>query len=225
MLREPPRAFRRSRSRSPLSLHLHLPPPRPRPLGLSLAFALPASPPPHLPASLPPQVDTVDTVSRAEYNDLAERHRKALGMIAGAKAEKAAALAKMSELEAEREEARLELVREQARSAAALAEGTPRPDWAKMQQLSSAALMAGLRMHQEADLLAAQQEAAAAQQKPPPPTRRSSTRDTVDGGGRKSSRGSPGGAGGGGEAALPLVAAPRPLESIRSSHERVAVVG
>ena len=108
MLREPPRAFRRSRSRSPLSLHLHLPPPRPRPLGLSLAFALPASPPPHLPASLRPQVDTVDTVSRAEYNDLAERHRKALGMIAGAKAEKAAALAKMSELEAEREEARLE---------------------------------------------------------------------------------------------------------------------
>ena len=47
----------------------------------------------------------------------------------------------------------------EARSAAALAEGTPRPDWAKMQQLSSAALMAGLRMHQEADLLAAQQEA------------------------------------------------------------------
>ena len=221
MLREPPRAFRRSRSRSPLSLHLHLPPPRPRPLGLSLAFALPASP--------PPQVDTVDTVSRAEYNDLAERHRKALGMIAGAKAEKAAALAKMSELEAEREEARLELVREQARSAAALAEGTPRPDWAKMQQLSSAALMAGLRMHQEADLLAEAEVAAAAQaaaqQKPPPPTRRSSTRDTVDGGGRKSSRGSPGGAGGGGEVALPLVAAPRPLESIRSSHERVAVVG
>ena len=109
MLREPPRAFRRSRSRSPLSLHLHLPPPRPRPLGLSLAFALLASPPSHLPASPPPQVDTVDTVSRAEYNDLAERHRKALGMIAGAKAEKAAALAKMSELEAEREEARLEL--------------------------------------------------------------------------------------------------------------------
>ena len=119
------------------------------------------------------------------------------------------------------------MVREQARSAAALAEGTPRPDWAKMQQLSSAALMAGLRMHQEADLLAAQQEAAAAaaQQKPPPPTRRSSTRDTVDGSGRKSSRSSPGGAGGAGEAALPLVAAPRPLESIRSSHERVAVVG
>ena len=70
---------------------------------------LPISPPSHLPASPPPQVDTVDTVSRAEYNDLAERHRKALGMIAGAKAEKAAALAKMSELEAEREEARLEL--------------------------------------------------------------------------------------------------------------------
>ena len=71
---------------------------------------LPASPSPRLPISppLPPQVDTVDTVSRAEYNDLAERHRKALGMIAGAKAEKAAALAKMSELEAEREEARLE---------------------------------------------------------------------------------------------------------------------
>ena len=98
-----------------------------------------------------------------------------------------------------------------------------------MQQLSSAALMAGLRMHQEADLLAEAEAAAAAQaaaqQKPPPPTRRSSTRETVDGGGRKSSRSSPAGAGGGGEAALPLVAAPRPLESIRSSHERVAVVG
>jgi hypothetical protein len=91
-----------------------------------------------------------------------------------------------------------------------------------MQELSSSALMAGLRMQQEADqneaAAAAQKEAAAAAQKPAAPTRRGST---VGGEGRKSSRG---GASGSADVAAPKPV-PRPLDNLKSSHERVAALG
>ena len=81
-----------------------------------------------------------------------------------------------------------------------------------MQQLASSALMAGLRMQQEAD----QNEAD--KQKPTAAMKRGST---VGGGDRlRSSRGSPGDV-----AVAAPKPAPRPLDNLRSSHERVAAVG